>query len=201
MSNKRSLFCFTALLLFAGCAVPQAETVKSLPEPSPLEKKIRQGDTLLKQKNFRQAFIAYTEAQKECTDIKVFRDLQLKRAGTLLEMKNFPAALAALAPMPEFPATLNDCQKMVLAARILQKMKSKGEYVEALLEVALDNSIDAPGIIPFKASGYAELGRVYVANKKTARAAKCFEYAAKLYQMANDEENARICKNIMEYLQ
>lgn len=200
MSNKKYLLSLFLLLLWAGCAAPAPERAKAVPAPSPIEKKIAQADSLLRQKNYRQAFILYSEAQKETQDVKLFRTLQLKIADTLLEMRNYPAALAALAPMPELPATFNDCQKLVMAARVLQKMKGKGEHIEALYEVALDNTIDEPGIIAFKASGYAELGKVYAANKKTSRAVKCFEYAAKLYTMVKDEENARACRNIMEYL-
>lgn len=200
MKNKAYL-CLLALILFTGCASLKQEKQKSEPQLSPLELKINRADGLLKQKNYQQAFMLYAEAQKEAKDEKVFRELQLKISATQFEMNNFPAAMAALAPMPEFPATLNDCKKLVMAARILQKMNGKPEHIEALLEVALDNSINEPGTVPFKASGYAELGKVYVANKKTPRAVKCFEYATKLYKIVGDEENAAICKNIMEYLQ
>lgn len=200
MASKKYFLYSGVMLLLAGCASTAPEPVKPLPEPTPIEKKITQADALLKQKNFQKAFILYSEAQKETNDVKIFRDLQLKIANSLLEMKNYPAALAALAPMPELPASFNDCQKLVIAARVLQKMKGKAEHIESLYEVALDNTIDEPGIIPFKASAYAELGRIYVANKKVPRAVKCFEYAAKLYTMVNDQENARACRNIMEYL-
>lgn len=200
MKNKKCFILFFLTLLLAGCNTVQQEPQKSVPVLTPLEQKVKQADLLAKQKNYQKAFILYSEAQKETQNIKIFRNLQLKISSVQYEMKNYPAALAALSPMPELPATLNDCQKLVMASRILQKMKSKGEYIEALLEVALDNSINEPGVIPFKAAGYAELGKVYVANKKTSRAVKCFEYAAKLYDMANDKENAVICRNIMEYL-
>lgn len=190
-----------SLVFLVGCTSAKKEMATTeAPELVSIETKIEQADEQLKQKNYAQALILYGEAQGETSDVKLFRKLQLKIAETQYEMRNYPAALATLAPMPELPATLNDCQKLVMAARILQQMNSKPEYIEALLEVALDNSIDEPGTIPFKAFGYAELGKVYVSNKKTARAIKCFEYAAKLYKLAGDEENAAICKNIMEYL-
>lgn len=198
MKSKYCLFLLFTLL-FAGCATTEVKVRKTPAEVS-LEEKIAKADDLLKKKDHQQAFILYSEALKEIKDIKVYRELQLKISSTQYEMKNYPAALAALAPMPELPATLNDCKKLVMAAKILQQMKSKKEYVEALLEVALDNPVDEPGTIPFKAYGYAELGKVYVANGKTARAVKCFEYAAKLYNMADDKENAKACRNIMEYL-
>lgn len=198
--KSKKYFCLLLLVLLAGCATVKQEELKKEPVLTPLEQKIKKADELFRQKNFQQSFILYSEAQKENADIKLHRDLQLKISAVQFEMRNYPAALAALAPMPEFPATLNDCKKLVMASRILQKMNGKAEHIEALLEVALDNSVDEPGTIEFKAFGYAELGRVYVANKKTARAVKCFEYAAKLYKMAGDKENAVICKNIMEYL-
>lgn len=198
--KSKNYLCLLPIILLTGCSSLEQKLPEPAPKQNPLEQKIDQADSLLRQKKFRQAFILYSEAQKETNDIKIYRNLQIKIAGAQLEMKNYPAALAALAPMPEFPATLNDCQKLVMAARILQKMNGKPEYIEALLEVALDNSVDEPGTIPFKAYGYAELGKVYVANKKTARAIRCFEYAAKLYSMTGDEENVRICRNIVEYL-
>lgn len=196
------LFCFAGLLLLcqAGCTSVPPEPAPEAQSVSPQIQKIREADALMKEKKFRQAFMLYSEVRKEAGDVRQFRELQLKIAAAHFEMHNFPAALAAIAPMPELPATLHDCQKLVLAARILQKMKGKPEHIESLLEVALDNTIEEPGVIPFKAFGYAELGRVYVANQKTPRAIKCFQYAARLYEAAGDRENARICRNIMEYL-
>lgn len=200
MTNKKHLAIYSLLILLAGCSCVHKEAAPVVPVSTSWEQKMQQADDLMKQKKYQQAFILYCEAQKETKDVKIFRNLQLKISASQYEMRNYPAALAALAPMPELPATLNDCQKLVMAARILQKMKGKPEYIEALLEVALDNSIDEPGVIPFKASGYAELGRVYVANRKTSRAVRCFEYAAQLYNMTGDKENELICRNIMEYL-
>ena len=90
---------------------------------SPLQKKIMNADSLVKQNKFQEAYIIYCEAQNETTDEKLYKNLQVKIAAVLYEMQNYHAALAALAPMPELPGTLNDCQKMAIAAKILKKMK------------------------------------------------------------------------------
>lgn len=188
------------LSLLAGCVSVSPPAQQDAVSTPSLEEKIRQADELFGSRNYQQAFTLYSEARAEAAEEKIFQLLQVKIAGTLYEMNNLPAALAALSPMPELPEDLNDCRKLVMAARILHRMKGKPEHVEALLEVALDNSIGGEGSLAFKASGYAELGRVYVANGKTARAVKCFEYAAGLYARSGDAENAAACKNIMEYL-
>ncbi len=200
MRNKTLSAALLAPLLFAACTTLPEPPPKTAAKLSPLRKKLAEADRCADQKQWRKAFVIYSEAQKEIDDLKLHRAVQLKISRALCGMKNDPAALAALAPMPEFPATLNDCKKLAMASRILHRMKGKPDHVEALLEVALDNAIDEPGVIPFKAAGYAELGRLYVAHRKTARAVKCFEYAAKLYRISGDREQAAACRNIMEYL-
>ncbi len=187
-------------VVMAACSTVAPDTAAAPPAQPTAEARMAEARACEQTGNYQKAFIIYSELQSEADDVKTHRALQMLRANALFEMRNYPAALAALAPMPEMPATLDDCRKMILAARILQSMKGKPEHVEALLEVALDNSIDDPEAIPVKAGGYAELGKIYVANGKNARAIKCFENAAQLYEMDNDEEKAKICRNIMEYL-
>ncbi len=201
------LIAAAVILLTSGCMTPAEKAAEENAKKqqmqiqlSPLQKKIMNADSLVKQNKFQEAYIIYCEAQNETTDEKLYKNLQVKIAAVLYEMQNYHAALAALAPMPELPGTLNDCQKMAIAAKILKKMNGKPEHIEALLEVALDNSIDEPGAIEFKAAAYAELGKVYVENRKTYRAVKSFEYAATLFDMINETEQAKICRNIIEYL-
>ncbi len=198
--TRFSLFlAISALAFLCGC---------SSPDPAPAEPPaLGKGETILREArqleksgDLKTAYIRYSEAMDHAGDLAVMRHIGLERAALLLKMKRCNAALAALEPMPEFPDNLYDCRKMMLAAKILQHMNIKGEYIEALMEVALDNHIDEPGVIPFKAAGYTELGKVYVANRKTRRAVKCFDFAAELYRKNNEPEKAQTCANIRDYL-
>ncbi len=202
MMKSKSFLALSIIPLFIT-ACHTIETVK-LKSPvsvkTTLEKKLNQASRLEKVGNYQKAYIIYCEIQKDCDDINVYRDIQLRLADILLKMRKYPAALSALAPMPELPESLYDCKKLFMAARVLKKMKGKPEHIEALMEVALDNRIDEPGVVPFKADGYAELGRVYVDNKKIPRAIKCFKYAADLYKMDENNKKADACRNILEYL-
>lgn len=190
-------------LLFAGCANTEPPPPEeAVPPPSaPGVVLLREAIDLEKRGVYETAYIRYNEALTELEDPALSREATLARARTLFEMRRYSAALAALSPMPDLPGNLQDCRKMALASRILQKMNVKPEYVEALMEVALDNNIEEPGVGQFKADGYADLGRIYIANGKVERAAKCFEFAAGLYEHNGDEEKARTCRNIRNYLQ
>ncbi len=198
MKNKLILLSYSlGVLLLAGCATTETATPEA---PITSADKLQEAETLGKRGNWQEAYKIYGELQQNTTDVATFENLQIMKSNALFGMGNYPAALAELAPMPEFPETLYDCKKLAMAARILSKMDTKAEYVESLLEVALDNNVDGDGVIQFKAAGYAELGRVYVTNKKIGKAIKCFEYAADLYDMVNNKEQANACRNIMEYL-
>lgn len=200
---RLSLLLFTsafAALLFAGCATTVSLPPEAPPPPAPGIVKLEEAISLEKRGVYESAYIRYSEALGELQDQGLYREALLARARTLFEMRRYPAALAALSPMPELPETLFDCRKMALAARILQQMRVKPEYVEALLEVALDNRIEEPGVLAFKADGYADLGKLYIANSKVEKAAKCFEYAAGLYERNGDETRAKACRNIQDYL-
>jgi len=185
-------------LVLSGCASMDKTRTPPL---SPLEVKLRDAAHCRQAGDFQKAFIFYCELQNNIDDQKEYQKISLLKADLLLQMQNYPAALASLAPIPELPATLYDCKKLILASRILQKLKGNPDHIEALLEVALDNSIHESGVIFVKASGYAELGKIYIKHKKSRRAIKCFEYAAMLYDQMDDSQNADACRNIMEYLQ
>ena len=204
MKNKFIYIVLVLPVFFSACLIlPEQKNKEEIKQPvkiSPLQAKIIKADSLAKKQNWIEAFKLYSDAKKDTDDFKQYQNIQLKKVAVLIGMKNYQAALVALAPMPELPATLNDCKKLALASTILDKMNSKKEYVEALLEVALDNSIDEAGAIEFKAAGYAQLGRLYIKNKKIPRAIKAFKYASELYEMINNQEQAKVCKNIMDYL-
>lgn len=192
-------------LLFAGCASTEpplraADPASAPPPEAPGVVLLREAVDLEKRGVYETAYIRYSEALGALDDPALSREAVLARARTLFEMRRYGAALAALSPMPELPGNLFDCRKMALASRILQKMNVKPEYVEALMEVALDNNIEEAGVAQFKADGYADLGRIYIANKKVEKAAKCFEFAAGLYERNGDLEKARTCRNIRDYL-
>ncbi|HBJ95392.1 MAG TPA: hypothetical protein DDZ11_02650 [Lentisphaeria bacterium] len=200
MHIKRIVFCLLLSLFLSSCTtIPRSQDLsKDLPS---VEKLLKEAETYAGRKNWQKAFMMYSEALSEVENVKLYGEIQLKTAYSLYMMKQYPAALAALAPLPELPATLLDCKKLALASGILHKMNGAPKYVEALLEVALDNSIEASGVIPFKAAAYAELGRIYAEHGKNLRAVKCFEYAAELYDMLGEKEQASACHNIAEYLE
>lgn len=172
---------------------------KVITEPQPPEIYV-QAQKAEKQGDYQKAFMLYSELVDKVDTPKIIHDLTLRRSETLMKMGQYPAAFSMLNPMPEYPTNLYECQKMILAAQILKKMNGKPEHVEALMEVAIDNRIDENGAILFKAQGYAMLGREYVANGKTARAMKCFEYAAELYEKDGKSQEANTCRNIADYL-
>lgn len=199
MKSKFTTILTISALLLVGCF--SNETLESPTPASPtVEQMLNDADNYAKAKRWQQAFVAYSDALNSIDDYQLHQEVKLKVVESLYELQDYPAALAGLAPMPELPATLLDCKKLAMASRILHKMKSKPEYVEALLEVALDNTVQGDGVILFKAQGYAELGKIYVSNGKTAKASKCFEYASELYEMEGNTAQADACKNIMEYL-
>ncbi len=193
--NKTILLLLATMAILSGCATIEPVPVKPV-ELTPVQK----ADKLFKQGRWQDAFISYSEILKNCEDVKLYRELQVKVASSLYRMQKYPAALAALSPMPEMPASLNDCKKMAMAAQILMAMKAKTEYVESLWEVALDNKVDGDGVMAFKADGYARLGKIYFDNGKNAHAIKCFEYASDLYKKLGNQEKSDNCRNIMEYL-
>ncbi len=193
-----TLSMFTLIISLSACNLPMPEDEKiKEPEPPELYVKAQQAE---KQGNYQQAFMLYSELIDKVDTPKIIRKLTICRAEMLMKMGQYPAALGMLNPMPDYPTNLFECQKMMLAAQILKKMDGKPEYVEALMEVAIDNKIDEDGVIPFKAHGYAMLGRQYIANGKNARAIKCFAYASELYTKDGKNEEAMACKNIMDYL-
>ncbi len=198
---KLTLFCSALVgLLFAGCAGTESLPPEPPQLPVPGVALLQEAVELETRGVYETAYIRYNEALSELEDPVLSREAMLARARTLFEMRRYGAALAALSPMPELPASLYDCRKMALASRILQKMNVKPEYVEALMEVALDNNIEETGVALFKADGYADLGRIYIANEKVEKAAKCFEYAAELYERNGNTGKANACRNIRDYL-
>ena len=187
------------ILAAAGCATSTPEVAEPAASP-PGMSLFENARGLEASGNYEKAYVAYSEALTELDDVALYQEAIIARARTLHLMNRHGAALSALSPMPEFPETLFDCRKMVLAAKILQRMDSPSEYVEALLEVALDTELNENGVLLFKAEGYAELGKVYIAGNKVDRAMRCFEYAAELYEKYGDMGKMRTCLNIRDYL-
>lgn len=204
-NNRILLVGFLATALLAGCRTARVEDASAPMEEedvlmSRFEQQMSTAKAYEKSNQWEQAYLLYRDLQTDTDDPTVHRSLQLKAANALFMAGRYPAALAALSPMPELPGSLHDAKKLALAARILQKMDGKPEHVEALLEIALDNSFEGRDADMFRAAGYAELGRVYFSNSKNARAAKCFEYASELFEALHDEEQAETCRHIAEYL-
>lgn len=203
--NKRLFIFACAAVLLTACRTPEEETqTHDFAEETAIETdfshRLIQADSCAEEKRWEEAYKLYSELQRDADDPAACRAIQLKTANALFMLGRHSAALAALAPMPELPGSLHDAKKLALASRILQKMNGKPEHVEALLEIALDNSFEGTEADLFRANGYAELGRVYFANSKNARAAKCFEYASDLFRSLDDKEQAETCRHIAEYL-
>ena len=199
--RKITLYIGSLLMLaVAGCTTAATDAVETA-EPSPPGMAAFENARRLELAgNFEKAYIAYSEVLAELEDKAMYQEAVLARAGALYQLSRYGAALAALSPMPEIPETLFDCRKMGLAAKILQRMETPREYVEALWEVALDTTIHEEGATLFKAGGYAELGKIYIAGDKIERAMKCFDYAAKLYEKCGDTEKMKTCLNVRDYL-
>ena len=87
--KKTNFLMLAALpLLFTACNTVEPKPVVK-DEPFSLEKRLAAAARYEKMGNYRQAFIAYSDVQKDIDDIELLRDVQIHRTHALFKMGKY----------------------------------------------------------------------------------------------------------------
>ncbi|MDO4549997.1 MAG: hypothetical protein Q4C96_01955 [Planctomycetia bacterium] len=146
--------------------------------------------------NYLKAVAGYREVIS-CSPDPLERDrAKIAAAECLMEMKKYPAALAALEPLPLQVNTEMDALKLALAGETLL-YQHRNEEAEVYLEIAL-NSLDLEDsvtqiqagnveVLPkWAAPAAANLGCACLKNDKPEEAMVMYQFAAMIYRAAGN---------------
>jgi tetratricopeptide (TPR) repeat protein len=182
-----------------GCATKKPQTGQ---HNSVSEKVTAQTAFQLRQKGmYLAALKQYSELAEKAENRTELHKALCGKAYCLKKLGKMKLALGTLAPLPESPDSIEDCEKLTIAGELLLHLKKYAE-AESILEVALSGMSSYQGSpnILWEAPAMANLGAAYLRNRKIKQAEIMYAKAANAFAKNNNPTNQRKCQRILNTL-
>lgn len=141
-----------------------------------------------------QAVAAYKEVMANSKSEKEKDTAQLGAVRCLIAMRRYDAALTTLGDFTDQIGTPQNRLRLAMAGEVLLRMKNP-EGAESAFEMALSKMHLAKADPGWVGAVCANLGRAYVLNRKSEKAAKIYVIASKAFGKAGDITASTDCKN------
>lgn len=179
-------YCIAAFLLsilcLSGCgSVANHKTTKLGIAAEMRQASLSHAHLMRRQGKYQPAIIEYRKVMAVAKSEPERQQACLGIAGCLVKMKNYPAAIATLKPLPLPPESDMDRHVLAIAGEAMLRL-GQCEEAESILEIALDD-MEKTSVYTssWMAGCCGNLGYAYLKNAKPNKAVILYRQTAKLY--------------------